>query len=659
MVACIAALILVWLGWSLWQPSAPESSDPAGFGAFTAFALALLLLSVALVIFATLFVRASDEQHRLAEQLRDSRDTLRRFDELLDVWQWRSDSAHRLIAMHAPNLTNDAGAAASWSTGHSTPLLWEHFVADDPAALRASLERGLPLADTAVRHHDAAVAARARLRGRPVFDRHGAFAGYQGTLRELADAPVAAPADRPAPTPGAESDSFSYTVSHDLRAPIRVVEGFTKIVKEDYGRLLDRVGNDHLDRVLGAAARMNNMIDALLALSKLSSQPLVRQGVNLSQLAAYVADDLRRQSPGRQVGIEIEPDMQIEGDPTLLRVVVENLLGNAWKYTGKCEQAQIWFERGPGPDSFVIRDNGAGFDMRFADRLFGVFQRLHSANDFPGTGIGLASVRRIVSPPRRRHLGRGSAEPGRALPLHAAAGEPGLTRVRRCAGQRQRLDRFEHALGLVEHRVLLAERELAQALQGRVTIDRMAVHQGANRHPDHCRLRAGMRHVGGRVANRRLRLPAPGQHGLDDRQDLPDIERLDQRGRRAERTPARERRVIRERGQEDERDLVVLAQVLGHVEAALALHADVEQRQRRLVLAGEQDGVVPVVGVDDPIARLAQPVGQRREHQAVVVDDQDRALLVRVHVLFPKVNSRRSMALRRAQRPGSGARRSL
>ena len=430
MVACVAALILVWLGWSLWQPTATERGDPAGLGAsgaFGAFALALLLLSVALVIFATLFVRASTEQHRLAEQLRDSRDALRRFDELLDVWQWQSDSEHRLVAMRAPNASPDAGAVA-WSTGRTAPLLWEHLIADDPAALRTTLERSLPLADTTVRHHDAGVTARARLRGRPVFDRHGAFAGYQGTLRELSNQPAAAPAAvlpvpapsgpvaapaSAAPTASSESDSFSYTVSHDLRAPIRVVEGFTKIVKEDYGRLLDRVGNDHLDRVLGAAARMNNMIDALLSLSKLSSQPLVRQGVNLSQLAAYVADDLRRHCPGRQVGIEIEPDMQIEGDPTLLRVVVENLLGNAWKYTGKCEQAQIWFERGPGADSFVIRDNGAGFDMRFADRLFGVFQRLHSANDFPGTGIGLASVRRIV----RRH---GGDIWGEAAPNHGA-----------------------------------------------------------------------------------------------------------------------------------------------------------------------------------------------------------------------------------------------
>ncbi|HWI12022.1 MAG TPA: histidine kinase dimerization/phospho-acceptor domain-containing protein [Burkholderiaceae bacterium] len=177
--------------------------------------------------------------------------------------------------------------------------------------------------------------------------------------------PAAAPA-----SPAADHESFSFTVSHDLRAPIRVVEGFTKIVKEDYGRLLDRVGNDHLDRVLGAAARMNNMIDALLALAKLSSQPLAQQPVNLSQLAGYVVDDLRRQWPQRAVEIEIEPGMQVQGDPTLLRVVIENLLGNAWKYTGKAAQARIVFERdAQAADTFTVRDNGAGFDMRFADRL--------------------------------------------------------------------------------------------------------------------------------------------------------------------------------------------------------------------------------------------------------------------------------------------------
>lgn len=210
-------------------------------------------------------------------------------------------------------------------------------------------------------------------------------------------------------TPASDDlESFNYTVSHDLRAPVRVVDGFARILKEDYGKQLDRIGNDHLDRVMGAAARMNNMIDALLSLAQLSSQPLTRQPVNLSQLALYVLDDLQRNAPERQVDVHVMPAMQVRGDPTLLRVVLENLLGNAWKYSAKSERARIRFEYGThaGRNAYLVSDNGAGFDMRYADRLFGVFQRLHSASEFQGTGVGLASVRRIV----RRHGGEIWAE---------------------------------------------------------------------------------------------------------------------------------------------------------------------------------------------------------------------------------------------------------
>jgi light-regulated signal transduction histidine kinase (bacteriophytochrome) len=237
----------------------------------------------------------------------------------------------------------------------------------------------------------------------------------------LATAP---PADLAAPAPddaaridaASEADhaSFGYIVSHDLRAPIRVVEGFTKIVKEDYGPVLDAIGRDHLDRVLGAAARMNSMIDALLQLSRLSSQPIARVPVNLSQIAGFVVGDLRREHPEREVEVEIEPQLLASGDPTLLRMLLENLLGNAWKYTGNTENAHIGLVRRPGETTgFTIHDNGAGFDMRYADRLFGVFQRLHSASEFPGTGVGLASVRRIV----RRHHGEVWAE---SEPEHGA-----------------------------------------------------------------------------------------------------------------------------------------------------------------------------------------------------------------------------------------------
>jgi signal transduction histidine kinase len=223
-----------------------------------------------------------------------------------------------------------------------------------------------------------------------------------------------------------ELESFSYTVSHDLRAPIRVVEGFAKILKEDYAHALDRIGNDHLDRVLGAAARMNGMIDALLALSQLTAKPIAAQPVNLSQLAHYIVEDLRRQAPQRRVEVQVQDNLIVQGDPTLLRVVLENLLGNAWKYSARSDPARIELSATQDAGRWVyrVRDNGAGFDMRFADRLFGVFQRLHSANDFPGTGVGLATVQRIV----RRHGGQIWAESkvGSGASFYFTLNEPGL-----------------------------------------------------------------------------------------------------------------------------------------------------------------------------------------------------------------------------------------
>ena len=240
-------------------------------------------------------------------------------------------------------------------------------------------------------------------------------AGRLVVLRKLAaDAPAATAtataalpgpvlAAEPAGADHADQESFIYTVSHDLRAPIRVVEGFARILKEDYGRFLDRIGNDHTDRILAAAARMNSMIDSLLALSRLQSQPLKRQPVDLSQLARYVVEDLRSNEPERDAEIVIEPGLVIQGDPTLLRIAIENLVGNAWKYSSQSPVTRIELRRETqgGTPAFVVADAGAGFDMRFADRLFGVFQRLHSAKDFQGTGVGLASVRRII----RRHGG--------------------------------------------------------------------------------------------------------------------------------------------------------------------------------------------------------------------------------------------------------------
>ncbi len=401
----------------------PEASSalPAALG-WIFFVLAAALLAVVLT-----------RLRRTGTELVEARQRLHTLADLLDVWQWHSDAEHRLIALRPP-----AGAPASaWSATELPCPLLQVFRADDTAAFKAQLDSRSPLDDVAVQHRarDPSSALPVRLRGRVRSDAQGNFAGYAGTLREvspppdaIADAapPAGAPAASasvPAALPDADHEAFGYTVSHDLRAPIRVVEGFTRILKEDYGRLLDRIGNDHLDRVLGAAARMNAMIDALLALSKLSSQPIARQPVNLTQLAHYVIEDLKRQSPAREVTVDIASGLQALGDPTLLRVVLENLLGNAWKYSAKRPDAHIWFERSGHENAmFCVRDNGAGFDMRFADRLFGVFQRLHSANDFQGTGVGLASVRRIV----RRHGGEiwAEAEVGKGASFHFSLAVP-------------------------------------------------------------------------------------------------------------------------------------------------------------------------------------------------------------------------------------------
>ena len=363
-------------------------------------------------------------QQGLAAALGELRDRQAALDEISEVWQWQTDAAHRLVALRPPardpRPADDVPASAPF---------WERFGAGGSAQLEARMKTATALDDVDLEADGWQDTKRSfRLRGRALRDGTGRFAGYVGTLQERVAAPAAVtPAvDRPAPpseparavVPSeADHEALGTLVSHDLRAPIRVVEGFTRIVKEDYANVLDGVGHDHLDRVLGAAGRMNHMIDALLALSRLASQPIARVPVDLSQLAAYIVEDLRRLRPEQEVDVEIEPRMTTLGDPTLLRMVLENLLGNAWKYTGNTSHPHVAFVRDTdNPSSYVVRDNGAGFDMRYADRLFGVFQRLHSASEFPGTGVGLASVRRIV----RRHGGeiRAEGEPERGASFH-------------------------------------------------------------------------------------------------------------------------------------------------------------------------------------------------------------------------------------------------
>ena len=201
-----------------------------------------------------------------------------------------------------------------------------------------------------------------------------------------------------------ELEAFSYSVAHDLRSPLRAINGFSHALLEDHADRLDEEAKGFLKRVAAAAERMGQLIDALLALSRLTRAELRREAVDLSKVADAVVQHLRSTQPERVVDFINEENLLVEGDPVLLRALLENLLGNAWKFTGAQASAKITFgveTNGEGRVYFV-RDNGAGFDMAYANKLFTPFQRLHSASEFAGTGIGLATVERIV----QRHGGR-------------------------------------------------------------------------------------------------------------------------------------------------------------------------------------------------------------------------------------------------------------
>ncbi|MBI9082754.1 MAG: hypothetical protein JEZ11_04095 [Desulfobacterales bacterium] len=226
-----------------------------------------------------------------------------------------------------------------------------------------------------------------------------------------------------------ELEAFAYSVSHDLRAPLRAIDGFSQALLEDYGPTIDEEGQGHLDRVRAGTQRMGWLIDDLLQLSRMSRAEMRYETVDLSAIAEEAAEELRRGGPERKVEFAIAPGLTGRGDANLLRVALVNLLGNAWKFSAKRDGARIEFgveiEDKEGQTVYFVRDNGAGFDMAFADKLFGAFQRLHGASEFPGEGIGLATVQRII----RRHGGRvwatGAVDKGAAFyfTLRTGAGD--------------------------------------------------------------------------------------------------------------------------------------------------------------------------------------------------------------------------------------------
>ncbi len=221
-----------------------------------------------------------------------------------------------------------------------------------------------------------------------------------------------------------ELETFSYSVSHDLRGPLRAIDGFTQMLREDYGERLDATGLDYIARVDRATIRMGALIDGLLALSHLSRSELRSAEVDLGALAEETVRQLRAAEPNREVNVEIASGLRAMGDPALLHVALQNLIGNAWKFTAQQPDAHISVGRIAklGREVFFVRDNGAGFEAQYAHKLFEPFKRQHSDSEFEGTGIGLATVRRII----QRHGGEvwAAGATGEGASIYFTLGKP-------------------------------------------------------------------------------------------------------------------------------------------------------------------------------------------------------------------------------------------
>lgn len=352
-------------------------------------------------------------------------------------WYWETD-AHHQLRVFRPGPSQPDGLVVDWTelaaylqqgrpwlsnwtdaTGYKSE--WDHlaYCLDQHQAWPDTLT--LPWPDGLKGLTVSQAGWHCILRGQPRLDALGQFAGFHGVWvpqppQRIQRAPADAPTLNDAPltadairTREAEQEALRYALSHDLRAPLRVVEGFTRIVKEDYGRVLDRVGQDHLERVLAASVRMNGMIDAILAQAQLAGEPLQRIDIDLTDMARDVGSEMvALVSCASPALVSVADGLRIQADPAMVRRVLENLIGNALKYSAKVASPKIEVGVMPAtnPAVFFVKDNGAGFDMQHANKLFGMFQRLHSSKEFPGTGVGLAGVQNII----RRHGGRVWAE---------------------------------------------------------------------------------------------------------------------------------------------------------------------------------------------------------------------------------------------------------
>jgi len=356
--------------------------------------------------------------------LRESEERFRDLTELSSDWFWEQDSAFRFTLVSG----SDADKGGYRNTEITGKCRWELPIEGvseaEWAQHRATLERHEPFRDFvySVRKPDGTLGWNS-INGRPVFNPDGSFRGYRGTGNDITERKLAEASVRhlnetlelrvlertaSLEVSNRELEAFSYSVSHDLRAPLRALDGFSYLLKEEYADRLDEAGQEYLSRIRDASQRMGTLIDDLIELARISRLEMKRVELDLTILAQEVAASLREQAPQRKVTWVMAPDLRANADPVLAKALIDNLVRNAWKFTAERTAARI--EVGcthkDGETVFFVRDDGAGFDQTYADKLFKPFQRLHDAKRFPGTGIGLATVMRVV----RRHGGRVWAE---------------------------------------------------------------------------------------------------------------------------------------------------------------------------------------------------------------------------------------------------------
>ena len=368
---------------------------------------------------------------KLAEEaLRGSIQRFRALVELSSDWYWVTDAEHRFTFREGEVLQR-MGIPPEADYGKRR---WEmgflNMTEADWAAHRALLERREEFRDLLLERRSPDKRVNwATISGRPLYDAAGRFIGYHGTGRDVTQQVNAEERlrrfnleleqkviERTAALDAAnkELEAFTYSVSHDLRAPLRAIEGFSRMLEERHAATLAEEARGYLQRVRAAARRMGQLIEDLIAFSRIGRAALHKRAVDLSALARLVAKELDAGMPERRVEWRVADGLAAQADPGLARVVLENLLGNAWKYTGKTPQAVIEFGK-TDTGEFMVRDNGAGFDPARSDGLFQPFRRLHAPEEFEGTGIGLATVRRIVERHGGRVRGEGALGAGAAF----------------------------------------------------------------------------------------------------------------------------------------------------------------------------------------------------------------------------------------------------